>query len=431
VTTDHDASEGRRPPLEGVRVLDVSRVFAGPVAGRTLADLGADVVKVEQPDGDITRLWGRKVADLSTYFTQQNCGKRNVCIDLRSDGGAALIGRLAERADVLIENFRPGVMARHGLDWPTLSARHPGLVMLSISGFGQIGPDAQRAAYAAIIHAEAGLVTSIDGSPPTDVPFSAADVLTGMHGVIGVLAALRVRDATGVGQHIDLAMLDAMAFSSDTIIASLDGYPRTDDVKGEVWDTGAGPMMITGGLKWVWHQLSNVHGLHDPTPAGADIAEKIAARRRIATEFLCALPDRQSVIEALDAAGLAWGELRSGRSVVEAPTMRERSSVSEIDDRAGSTREVVRAPYRMSHSDTSDVGVAAHRGEHNGEVLADWLELPPEDVDALLADGVLHLDQWAAAAGRTERPPADAGAPGAAGDPDQSALAGIPDPRDL
>ncbi len=148
---DENTSRARvNRPLSGVRVLDMSRVFAGPVAGRAFADLGADVVKIEPPDGDITRLWGHKIAGLSTYFTQQNCGKRNVCIDLQDAEGRELVARLADEADVVLENFRPGVMARFGLDWPTLSARNPELIMLSISGFGQEGPESQRAAYASV-----------------------------------------------------------------------------------------------------------------------------------------------------------------------------------------------------------------------------------------------------------------------------------------
>jgi crotonobetainyl-CoA:carnitine CoA-transferase CaiB-like acyl-CoA transferase len=388
-------------PLSGIRVLDLSRVFAGPVAGRAFADLGADVVKVEPPDGDITRMWGHKIAGLSTYFTQQNCGKRNVCVDLRLDEGRDLVARLAGEADVLIENFRPGVMARFGLDWRTLSARHPGLIMLSISGFGQEGPESQRAAYASVIHAEAGLVEPRDeGSFPLDIDLtmSAADVLSGMHGVIAVMAALRVRDTTGAGQYVDMAMMDAMTFSSDIIVMSLDGYRASASVKGEVWPTAAGQMMITGGLRWIWHQLSTTHGLHDPTPKDAEVADKITSRTQIITDFLCSLPDREAVIDALDDANLAWAELRRGRDVIESPTLQARGSVVEIDDRAGGTREVIGSPYRMSASGTSDPGVAAHRGEHNHEVLAEWLGSGPVEVDALVASDVLQTDEWADAA---------------------------------
>ena len=280
-------------PLEGVKVLDLSRVFAGPIAGRTLSDLGADVVKIEPPDGDVTRLWGRKAAGLSTYFTQQNCGKRNVCIDLRADDGPELVRRLAAHADVVIENFRPGVMAKFGLDWSALQRVNPQLIMLSISGFGQDGPESQRAAYASIIHAESGILPEgVDDEMALDLDLSAADVLSGMHGVISVLGALRMRDAGGVGQHIDMAMIDAMTFSADIIVNVLDGARRSESINGEVWRTVDGPKMLTGGLRWIWHQLSTTAGLVDPAPKDADISEKIASRRKVITGHLCALPDQ-------------------------------------------------------------------------------------------------------------------------------------------
>lgn len=374
-------------PLDGVKVLDLTRVFAGPIAGRTLSDLGADVVKVEPPDGDVTRLWGKKAAGLSTYFTQQNCGKRNVSIDLSAEGGPELVAQLADQADVVIENFRPGVMARFGLDWPALSARNPRLVMLSISGFGQDGPESQRAAYASIIHAESGILPpSVGGEMPLDLDLSAADVLSGLHGVIGVLAALRTRDATGAGQHIDMAMMDAMTFSADIIVNVLDGKRRGESINGEVWPTADGPKMMTGGLRWIWHQLSATAGLVDPTPVDSDIAVKIASRRHLIVDYLCGLPDRAAVIAALDSANLAWADVRECGEVLESPTLMHRGTVVDIDDRAGSTRKVIRNPYRMSTTDFSDIGVAAFRGEHNVEVLDEWLGVAAEGFDSLGTD---------------------------------------------
>jgi len=384
-----DQSDGRTSvrPLDGVKVLDLSRVFAGPIAGRTLSELGADVVKVEPPDGDVTRLWGRKTAGLSTYFTQQNCGKRNVCIDLNAEGGPELVARLAEQADVLVENFRPGVMAKFGLDWAALSARNPSLIMLSISGFGQEGPESQRAAYASIVHAESGILPAPVGKEvPLDLELSAADVLSGMHGVIAVLAALRARDVGGPGQHIDMAMMDAMTYSADVILNVLDGARRKESLNGEVWHTVDGPKMLTGGLRWIWHQLSNTAGLVDMTPADADISEKIAARRQIITEHLCALPDRAAVIATFDTANLAWADVRECAEVRESPTLVHRESIVQIDDRAGGTRPVIRNPYRMSGTDFSATGVAAFRGEHNAEVLDEWLGTTPDEHTALGAD---------------------------------------------
>ena len=377
-------------PLEGVKALDLSRVFAGPIAGRTLSDLGADVVKVEPPDGDVTRLWGHKTAGLSTYFTQQNCGKRNVCIDLNAEGGPELVAQLAERADVLIENFRPGVMTRFGLDWKALSARNPALIMLSISGFGQDGPESQRAAYASIVHAEAGILPPAVGDEmPLDLDLSAADVLSGMHGVIAVLAALRARDAGGPGQHIDMAMMDAMTYSADIIINVLDGARSKEAINGEVWRTADGPKMVPGGLRWIWHQLSKTAGLVDPTPDDADTSDKIVSRRRIITEFLCGLPDRAAVIDAFDNANLAWADVRDCGEVLDSPTLLHRHTVVDIDDRAGGTRKVIRNPYRMSTIDFSDPGIAAFRGEHNAEVLHEWLGIASDGI------GSLATDEWA------------------------------------
>lgn len=374
-------------PLDGVKVLDLTRVFAGPIAGRTLSDLGADVVKVEPPDGDVTRLWGKKAAGLSTYFTQQNCGKRNVSIDLSAEGGPELVAQLADQADVVIENFRPGVMARFGLDWPALSARNPRLVMLSISGFGQDGPESQRAAYASIIHAESGILPpSVGGEMPLDLDLSAADVLSGLHGVIGILAALRTRDATGAGQYIDMAMMDAMTFSADIIVNVLDERRRTESINGEVWPTADGPKMMTGGLRWIWHQLSSTAGLVDPTPADSDVEVKIASRRHLIVEFLCGLADRDAVIAVLDAANLAWADVRECGEVLKSPTLMHRGTVVDIDDRAGGSRKVIRNPYRMSTTDFSDIGVAAFRGEHNAEVLDEWLGVTADGFDSLGTD---------------------------------------------
>ena len=382
-------------PLAGVKVLDLSRVFAGPVAGRVLSDLGAEVVKVEPPEGDITRLWGTKVAGQSTYFVQQNAGKDNICIDLQAEGGPELVADLAAEADIVLENFRPGVLARFGLDYERLSARNPGLVMASISGFGQDGPESQRMAYASIVHAETGLINHQTGARTGDLSFSAADVLSGLHGVIGLLAALRVRDQTGVGQHVDIAMVDAMSFSSDAIIDSLDDKDR-ERQGGNVWETAAGPVMVAGDLKWMWHQMSTVHGLVDPSPPDTPIEDKIATRRRLINEHLTALADRDAVVAALDEAGLAWGELRHFGRVLDTPTIEQRGTVARIDDRDGGTRPVIRSPYRMSHSTRGEVGPTALRGEHNVPVLGRWLGLDRASVDRLSADGVLQQDEWAA-----------------------------------
>ncbi|MEM8924117.1 MAG: CaiB/BaiF CoA-transferase family protein [Actinomycetota bacterium] len=382
-------------PLAGIKVLDLSRVFAGPVAGRILSDLGADVVKVEPPEGDITRLWGRKAAGLSTYYVQQNVGKRNVSIDLRADGGPELVRRLVAESDIVIENFRPGVMARHGLDYESLRTVTPDLVMVSISGFGQTGPEAGRAAYAPILHGEAGAITVPEvPSEARDVSFSAADVLSGMHGVIGLLAALRVRDQTGIGQHIDIAMMEVMTFSSDASQSILDDAGH-DPRGGQVFDAVGGPILLSGEVKWFWHQLSTVHGLVDSGAKDRPVGQKKADRWSLIEQWMLDQPDRSTLTAKLDEANLAWGNLRQLGEVLTSPTIEHRNTVATIDDRDGGTRRVIRSPYVMSASPTREPGTIAVQGEHNYDVLGQWLGLSLTDVDELLVSGVLRRDEWA------------------------------------
>ena len=200
-------------PLDGLRVLDLSRALSGPFAGRILADLGADVVKVELFGADIAQTYGKVIRGRSGLYSQLNAGKRSIELDLRRPGDVARLLDLAAACDVVVENFRPGVLDRFGAGWSALSAVNARLVMLSISGFGQDVPEAGRPAYAPIIHAESGLIgrqADVSGGPPADIALALADSLAGLHGTIAILAALRLRDRTGTGQHIDVSMLDAM-----------------------------------------------------------------------------------------------------------------------------------------------------------------------------------------------------------------------------
>ena len=382
---------GAIKPLAGLKVLDLSRVFAGPVAGRVLADLGADVVKVEPPDGDVSRNWGRKIAGLSTYFVQQNVGKRNICVDLNHPDGPVIIKDLAMRADIVIENFRPGVLAAFGLDWAGLSAINPRLLMLSISGFGQNGLESRRAAYASIAHAEMGLIArgpELGSGGLHDLTFSAADVTSGLHGVIGIMAALRSRDSTGEGQHLDIAMVDAIGFSDDGIINNLDGR-RAVATNGEVWDAVGGPICLAGGFQWIWSQLSRVLGVADPAPPGADLPTKIELRREATRNFFMNHADRNSLIGDLDRANLAWGNVKGGVDIFDSPTIRTRGSVVHVDDRAGGERPVFRSPYRFSKLDTSIAGPPRHRGEDNVGVLIDWLSMSASDAEARASCGAM------------------------------------------
>ena len=385
-------------PLEGIKVLDISRVLAGPFAGRMLSDLGADVVKIEPPDGDLTRLWGAVVGGVPGYFHQQNAGKRDVCIDLAKAAGVELARRLATVADLVIENFRPGVLARLGLGYEMLRSLRPDIVLLSISGFGQDGPEARRPAYAAAIHAETGLVRrqARDGRPPADIQMSVADTNAALHGLVAALSALLMRQRTGVGQHIDIAMLDAMLVTDDQLHYGLEDSRDTAPALSDIWTTGVGAVLIAGDFRHVWRQLADIMGVPDPTPPGASLAEKIRLRRRAAENFFAGLATREAVHEAMAAMNLAWGDVRDSADVRESPTVRHRGSVADIDDRAGGLRPIAQSPYRFSHAEAGVRGVAPHRGEHNADVLADWLGCSAQEIAHWVASGVLLEERGAA-----------------------------------
>ena len=369
----------------------MSRVLAGPFAGRMLADLGADVVKIEPPAGDLTRLWGAVIGGVPGYYHQQNVGKRNVCIDLTKPAGVDLAKRLASVADLVIENFRPGVMARLGLDYETLKSVREDVILLSISGFGQDGPERHRPAYAAAIHAEAGLVRrqERDGRPPADIQMSVGDTNAALHGLTAALAALLMRQRTGLGQHIDIAMLDAMLATDDQLHYGIEHSRHTAPSLSDIWRTGMGDVLIAGDFRHIWRQLATKMGVADPTPADASLAEKIRLRREAAQAFFDGLHSREQVREAMAAMNLAWGEVRDSADVRESPTVQHRASIVDIDDRAGGTRPIVQSPYRFSNAESGVRGVAPHQGEHNADALADWLGSSAEEIARWVEAGVL------------------------------------------
>jgi crotonobetainyl-CoA:carnitine CoA-transferase CaiB-like acyl-CoA transferase len=378
-------------PCEGLRVLDLSRVVAGPIAGRILSDLGADVVKLEPPEGDVTRVWGQMRHGLSGFYTQQNAGKRNVCVDLRAEGGVDVVKRLAAHADVVIENFRAGVIDRLGLGYDALRVDNPGLIMLSVSGFGRGGPESHRAAYAPSVQAETGLVfrqAQFDDVWPTDPMLSIADNYSGLHGTIAVLAALRVREQTGIGQHIDMAMFDAMIFTDDYAHHAVDNEPVVR-LGGDIYDTCAGPVLFAGQLRTIWAALKSQ--IDDPAPGDIPIPEKARLRKQAVQEWALRFDKFDDLAAALDKAGLAFGVVKDQFDVIHSPTAQYRGTVAEIDDNGGTgtRRGVVQTPYRFSGADSGVRGVAPHRGQHNAEVLSEWAGLDAASIEALVDRGVL------------------------------------------
>jgi len=382
-------------PLGGLKVLDFSRVLAGPFAGRMLSDLGADVVKVEPPDGDVTRLWGHVVGGLPGYYHQQNAGKRNICVDLRNVGAKALVLELVAEADILIENYRPDVMPRLGLGYDELSRANPRLIMLSISGFGQGGPESHRPAYAPIVHAEVGLMhrqAERAELPFSDLPLSVADTNASLHGLVGLLSAVIMRQQTGLGQHIDIAMIDATLATDDQVHYALEDSEASGPLRNDTWETGAGPILISADFRYLWHLLTRQMGVDDPTSKDTPLEEKIRIRREIVGEYLANLASWAEVEEAMAAMNLAWGRVRAPMTLRDQPTIAARKAIVEIDDRIGGTRPITQSPYRFSGARSGVRGPAPHRGEHNSAVLVDWLGKSPVQISQLHSDQVLQFD---------------------------------------
>jgi CoA:oxalate CoA-transferase len=370
----------RPRPLDGLRVLDLSRAVAGPFAGRILSDLGADVVKAELPGTDVTQAYGKVIRGRAGLYSHVNAGKRSILLDLHQPGDVSRLLDLAAACDVVVENFRPGVLDRFGAGWGVLSAVNPRLVMLSISGFGQEGPDAGRAAYAPVIHAEAGLIgrqADLSGDPPADIAFALADVLAGLHGTVAILAALRLRDQTGTGQHIDLSMLEAMLATDDYLHYTIDDHPVWS-TRGEVWPAPGGPILVSADRRYLWRQLKACFGLDDAVP-GLPLEEKLRARAQVIAEWTAGHADRDGLKRDLETAKVAWADIRHGGDVLTAPAVAGRGTVVEVTDSDGERRSVARMPYRFSAAASGPARGVPEAGEDTADVLREWTgrtELP-------------------------------------------------------
>ncbi len=411
------ARSGRAPPLAGVRVLDLSRVLAGPWAGQILADLGADVVKVERPgEGDDTRRWGppwltdedgRETGE-SAYFLCANRNKRSVTIDIASADGQALVRRLVQHADVLIENFKCGGLARYGLDYASLSALNPRLVYCSITGFGQTGPYTARAGYDFLIQGMGGLMSVTgraddeEGAGPQKVGVALTDVMTGLYATIGVLAALAERQRSGLGQQIDLALLDvqiaalanqASNYLAGGVVPRRMGNAHPNIVPYQDFPTADGDMILAIGNDGQFARFCAVAGhpewAHDPRFATnpqrvAHRAELIPLLRRTTV-----LRSTHEWIEALEAQGVPCGPINRLDQVFADPQVQARAMRIELPHPLAGSVPLVADPIRLSGSPVVHDRAPPLLGEHTRQVLRDWLDLEDAGYDELRARGVV------------------------------------------
>jgi CoA:oxalate CoA-transferase len=395
-------------PLSGIRVLDLSRVLSGPHCTRMLADMGADVIKIEPPDGDLTRFATPRRHGLASYFVQQNVGKRNLSVDLATPAGAEILLELAEHADVLVENYRPGVMARLGLDADTMRARNPRLIYASISGYGQTGPWVTRRAYAPVVEAESGIIASqgnARGGELAKDPHSHADVYTSLETASAILAALYQREHTGEGQWIDVSMAETMLYVNEHLHDSLwDGH---DDPQ---WIRSFRPgdylvLTVANGESLVVSGHPAERGTFDffiaamgrpelaDDPRFVDVATRLSnfdALREIIRDHAATVPDAATFEEHFSKHRLAVGRVRQPGELTDTDWARERHAVVEVDDRGGGTVRVPNVPWRFSASpDVGVSGVPKYRGEDNRSLLGELLGYDDDRLDRLEADGVL------------------------------------------
>jgi CoA:oxalate CoA-transferase len=384
-------------PCADLRVLDFSQVLAGPYTARILAELGADVIKVEAPSGDLTRVIApKRDRGQSGLYTWANLGKRNVCIDLQKPEGSALAIELVRRCDVVLENFRPGVADRLGIGWTAVHAANPRAVMVSVNGYGSDSSWAEKGAFAPSMHAVTGLIEyqhrKGGGGPMRNVADARADLTSALHATVGLLAAVRAAERSGVGQHVEIAMYDAVLATHPEAPFELLDPP---EVREEPPPYDAGPngfVAVAGPPQHIWAAMAKAFALADPAPPGADVPAKARARHDAIERWMAAQPSRDALLAALAGARIACAPVVSLHEALTGDFARERALLVAADDRKGGTRPVPRLPYRFSASEVRARHPAPLRGEHNAEVLRELLGFDDERVAALARSGVLLAD---------------------------------------
>ena len=388
-------------PLEGLRVVDFTRVLAGPHCTKALRDLGADVTKIEPPSGDLGRVGLPHVDGLGMYYVQQNAGKRNLSIDLNYAEAREIVAAMCREADVIVENFRPGTLARFGLGYEDISADNPGIIYVSMSGYGQSTSWRNRPAFAPTVQAETGLTAIVQDhfgealSEPRGDACSHADVYTGLQGVIAVLAALQHRNKTGEGQHVDVSMAATMLSVNERAGAQLSGIDTDGEPialsanESHIFEMSDGTRLTIAGSPIYSPMFTRYCAMmrrndlvRDPRYATANLRRKnLAPLLAEIRAWLGTFDNLEQLQAQISEAGLAVGRIRTISQFADSEWVKEWNAVVEGDDRAGGVVRMPGNPWIISRSKLPSPGVPAFQGEHNEEILAERQIAPDKIAD--------------------------------------------------
>lgn len=392
--------------LNGIRVLDLTRILSGPYATMILGDLGADVIKVEDVwNGDDTRQWGPPFqGDDAAYFLSVNRNKRGLSINLKTPEGRGIVRRIAGDADILVENFRPGTAERLGLSYDDLAGLNPRLIYASISGYGQTGPCAALPGYDAIAQALSGVmsVTGEADGEPVRVGVSSADLGAGMWAVIGILAALHARETTGRGQHVDISLLDGQIAWLTYVAGGYFATGRTPARHGsahpaivpyQVLRASDGPLMVAVGNDKLWQRFTAVLGVEGlaADPRYATNPDRVRNRDGLIPELEAALASRTSAewSDLLNAAGIPAGPVNTVPAAIDHPQVRARDMVAEIDHPAAGRLRMLGSPVKLSGQPPSIRRPPPVLGQDTDAVLAE-AGISSAEIARLREEGIIR-----------------------------------------
>jgi crotonobetainyl-CoA:carnitine CoA-transferase CaiB-like acyl-CoA transferase len=381
-------------PLEGVKVVEMARILAGPWIGQTLADLGADVIKIESPDGDDTRNWGPPFVQRSdgsrgdaAYFHSTNRGKRSIVANFKTRQGQEIIKKIASQADVFIENFKPGGLAKYQLDYEHLKELNPRLIYLSVSGFGHTGPWAEKPGYDFIIQGLSGIMdlTGEPGGPPQKMGVAFADIFTGLYGVIAIQSALIARQHTGRGQSIDMALFDCMTSvlanqALNYLVSGKSpkrmGNAHPNIVPYQVFPALDGHIIIATGSQGQWVKMCEVLGLEELVDDSRFLtnADRVMNRAQLAELIAGKTCQRtcDDLLRELDERIIPAGPINTVKDALEHPQLGARSLRVDLPDGEGNVVPGLRTPIVFSESSLRLLQASPKLGEHTEEILSEF-----------------------------------------------------------